>query len=53
MVWNNGSILGAGASNIRFDRAYRIHDRRVALESMVTLLTVKYIQVSDLVDTNP
>jgi hypothetical protein len=40
MVRNDGSI-GAGGSNIRSDRAYRIRDRRVALESMDTLLTVK------------
>ena len=38
MVWNDSSR----ACNLRSDRAYRIHDRRV--ESMVTLMTVKYIK---------
>lgn len=41
MVWNDGS-MDAGASNIRSDRVYRIHNRRVAMESMLTLLTVQF-----------
>ena len=45
MVWNDESI-GAGASNIRSDRAYRIHDRRVALESIATLVDARHVHWS-------